>query len=157
MIHYETLRIMREKIKDVPANLINLDFFRSTADNSERKASMAPYYDPDNCGTHGCVIGWGALTPELAPLPTEFICETGDITALQWNPYIQRILGLRARDRGWNDIPIYRWLFLKSTYPTKVTPDQIKDEIIRRLEVAEVAIREHPEDLTKAYHFTLEA
>lgn len=144
----ETLRIMRKKIETVPAHFIDLEYYRSNG-----PGRWVRFRSATECGTHGCVIGWAATTPELAPLesercPGEPVPEgTYGTDLLNWRTYVQRILSLNMATH-WFVEPLYRALFHAEAYDAKLRPGERKAEILRRLRIGERLLIEANEDVS---------
>lgn len=143
----ETLRIMREKLATVPPELINLVHYRSDKYNRRKL-----FHTPTDCSTHGCVLGWAATVPELAPLESEYYTvDRFHAHVLDWTAYAQRILGLGPLGE-WQETMMYRVLFHSGAYPAE-NPHAQKKEILRRLALAEYSLARFDEDMELAERY----
>lgn len=134
---------MRKKIETIQADKIYMRGFRANIrpyGPDHEVIDICPFTSATDCGTHGCVIGWAATTPELAPLASEYHRQ-----GLDWPSYTRRILSVPA-GLSWQGISAYRYLFSADQYDSLgFTCAGQKVEIIRRLQETEAALKENGE------------
>ena len=90
--------------KEIDPNLFSYAVFRS-----DEKGFSRPFISKNDCGSHGCALGWAATRPD-APWAPE-ASDMGAFECLDFEEYAKRIFGFRLM--GIVDLIFFRNLFLQ--------------------------------------------
>lgn len=143
-----TLRALREAIETAPAEQINIPYGHEHYNNFYQ--CLMPREDRQKE-----ILDWALTAPGLSPNDAEYEVQdlggdNGHAYCLVWKRYLKRIFKIHWYE-DFMSMSLYRALFNAAEYQGIKEYEPMKQEIVRRLRLAEVALVQENENPYKAW------